>query len=144
MFTITPPRRAIAACERAPYVSRVFSAELKPALPFLSFFLFCFCTPISFPRRFYFSPQKVCFTAAEICVFVDVFVPNHTWSTMHSTSQHSATWWPNGKLVGTEELRPQHGTLCKLLASGFAKQANQIIIIGTLYSAFGISKSFTT
>ena len=40
---------ALAACERAPYVSRVFGAELKPVLPFF------FVPPLSFPRGQFFS-----------------------------------------------------------------------------------------
>ena len=37
VFTITRPRQATATCERAPYVSWVFGAELKSALPFFFF-----------------------------------------------------------------------------------------------------------
>ena len=46
------PRWAIAACECAPYVSRVLCAEVKPVLPFLNFF----CTAISFPLWTIFFP----------------------------------------------------------------------------------------
>ena len=51
MFTITWPRWVIVTCECTPYVSLVLCAELK--------------------ANFFFSPQKVSFTAAEICVFTD-------------------------------------------------------------------------
>ena len=69
---ITRPRRATAACERAPYVSRVFGEEPEPVLPF-------FLSPVSFPRGHFFSPRKVSFTAAEICVFAD---NSHAWSSV--------------------------------------------------------------
>ena len=52
VFTIKRLKRALATCEHASIVSRVFS------VPFFlcCCFLFLFCTPISFPRGFVFLP----------------------------------------------------------------------------------------
>ena len=71
VFRIMRPRQAIASCERVLYVSQVFGAELKPVFPFLLFFFLYH--RFLFPTDSFFSPQKVSFTAAEICIFVGNF-----------------------------------------------------------------------
>ena len=64
--TIKRLRRAIAACERAQYISRVFGAELK-------LFVLCVCvclggTPFLFHADIFYFFSAVSFTASEICV----------------------------------------------------------------------------
>ena len=71
MFIIKQLRWVMAVCECAPYVSQVFSVELKPVLPY---FLFWFL----FPMDNFFSSSTVSFIAMEIA-FVQT-IPMPAWN----------------------------------------------------------------
>ena len=90
VFTIKWLRQAMAMCKCALYVSQVFSAELKLALPF--FFLFFFVPPISFPCRQFFL-SAVNFSTTEICIFLD---NSHAWFSVFPLCAHSCLlkWTP--------------------------------------------------
>ena len=74
VFTIKWLRQAMAMCKCALYVSQVFSAELKLALPFFFFFFFL-VPPISFPCRQFFL-SAVNFSTTEICIFWTILMPD--------------------------------------------------------------------
>jgi len=71
----------MAVCECAPYVSQVFSVELKPVLPY---FLFWFL----FPMDNFFSSSTVSFIAMEIA-FVQT-IPMPAWNERSGKKKESA------------------------------------------------------
>ena len=70
-------------CECTQNVSRVFSAELKPALPF---FLYPRCFSL---WTIFFTPWKGCSTAIEICIFAD---NSHAWFRENSPESLLTGW----------------------------------------------------